>query len=132
MRDSVEARLRQHHIQPSVQRVAVARYVLFTEEHPCADTVWQHAQEYFPTLSRATVYNTLNLFVEKKLLRQLVLAEGKVLFDPNVEPHHHLIDEESGAIYDIPWESLAVAKIDSLSEFEVSSLEVVLHGKRRV
>ncbi|HZM48837.1 MAG TPA: transcriptional repressor, partial [Vicinamibacteria bacterium] len=76
--NSVEA-LREHGIQPSAQRVAVADYVLHTDEHPSADQVFAKVRKTFPMLSRATVYNTLNLFVEKHLLRELVLAEGRVV-----------------------------------------------------
>jgi SAM-dependent methyltransferase len=50
-------------------------------------------------VSRATVYNTLNLLVEKGLLKQLTLAEGRVVFDPNMERHHHFIDEVTGTIH---------------------------------
>lgn len=95
--------LEKHGIQPSAQRVAVAEYVLHTTEHPSADKVWAGVQESFPMISRATVYNTLNLFVEKGLLRELHLAPDSVLFDPNTDRHHHFTDEESGRVYDIPW-----------------------------
>jgi Fe2+ or Zn2+ uptake regulation protein len=74
--------LRSHGIQPSAQRLAVAAYVLDTEAHPSAEQVWGRVRERFPMISRATVYNTLNLFVEKGLLRQLALSEGSVVFDP--------------------------------------------------
>ena len=82
--------LQEHGIQPSAQRVAVADYVLQTIEHPSADLVWNRVKARVPYISRATVYNTLNLFVEKGLLRALTLAEDSVVFDPNVERHHHL------------------------------------------
>src|SRR5215218_8227146 len=94
--------LEKHGIQPTAQRVAIAEYVLRTEEHPSADKVWAIVGESFPAISRATVYNTLNLFVEKGLLRELHLAPDSVLFDPNTEPHHHFIVEATGQIYDIP------------------------------
>jgi len=71
-------------------------YVLHTTEHPSADKVWADVQENFPMISRATVYNTLNLFVEKGLLRELHLAPDSVLFDPNTDRHHHFIDEGTG------------------------------------
>ena len=57
MRDSVTT-LRQHGIQPSAQRVAVADYVLQTAEHPSADLVWKRVKARVPYISRATVYNT--------------------------------------------------------------------------
>src|SRR6185436_13081656 len=90
--------LREHGIQPSAQRVAVAEYVLRTNEHPSADVVWKRVKEQFPWISRATVYNTLNLFVDKGLLRRLTFAEDSIVFDPKTETHHHFIDEATGAI----------------------------------
>ena len=79
----VETTLRSNGIQPSAQRVAVAEYVLHTHEHPSADLVWKRVRERFPWISRATVYNTLNLFVEKGLLQRLTIAEDSVVFDPD-------------------------------------------------
>jgi len=117
-------------IQPSAQRVAVADYVLGTEDHPSAEQVWARVKERFPMLSRATVYNTLNLFVEKGLLRELVLAEGKVVFDPNLTPHHHFIDDETQSIVDVPWEALQVAQVDTLRGFDVREYQVVMRGRR--
>ena len=126
----VEKVLREKKIQPSAQRVAVAEYVLGTCEHPSADHVWNRVREKFPWISRATVYNTLHLFVEKGLLRELILAEGKVVFDPNVEPHHHFIDEETGSIEDVPWSALTVKNVDALEGVEVREYQVVLRGRR--
>lgn len=125
------ALLRAHGIQPSAQRVAVARYVLETCEHPTADKVWSRVKRAFPMISRATVYNTLNLFVKKGLLRQLVINEGKTVFDANVGKHHHFVDEQSGRLYDIPWEALAVSKVDSLDGFEVREYHVVVRGRMK-
>src|SRR5688572_18760538 len=88
-------RLRERGVQPSAQRVAVAEYVLHTDEHPSADQVWARVRARFPMISRATVYNTLHLLAERGLLRELVLAEGRVVYDPKTERHHHFIDEAS-------------------------------------
>jgi Fur family iron response transcriptional regulator len=123
--------LTQAGIQPSAQRVAVGRYVLSTDEHPSADQVFARVKPELPELSRATVYNTLNLFVGKGLLKALVLAEGRVVFDPDIRPHHHLVDEASGAIHDIPWDALEVRGLDGLSDFEVAEHSVVLRGRAR-
>src|SRR3954464_15056263 len=101
MRDSV-AILQEHGIQPSAQRVAVADYVLKTIEHPSADVLWNRVKARVPYISRATVYNTLNWFVEKGFLRARTLAKDSVFFYPNVERPHHLVDE-SGAIHARPW-----------------------------
>lgn len=117
-------------IQPSAHRVAVAQYVLSTEDHPSAERVWESVKARFPMISRATVYNTLNLFVEKGLLKQLVLAEGRVVFDPKTERHHHFIDEVTGDIHDVPWDSVKVARAPQLPGYEITEYQVVLRGRR--
>jgi Fe2+ or Zn2+ uptake regulation protein len=127
----IASALRDRGIQPSAQRVAVAEYVLATDAHPSADQVWASVKATFPMVSRATVYNTLNLFVAKGLLRQLVLAEGRVVFDPHVEPHHHFIDEVTGSIHDVPWDAVQVSRVDVLDGFEVREYQVVMRGRRR-
>ncbi|MFT3710048.1 MAG: transcriptional repressor [Archangium sp.] len=130
MSPELVTRLREAGIQPSAQRLAVAGYVLATDSHPSADEVLEQVQGHFPMLSRATVYNTLNLFVEKGLLRQLVLAEGKTVFDPCLEPHHHFIDEESGRIEDVPWDAVKVGDVKTLKGYEVREYMVVMRGRK--
>jgi Fe2+ or Zn2+ uptake regulation protein len=120
--------LRERGIKPSAQRVAVAEYILSTEDHPSADEVFAHVRKSFRTISRATVYNTLNLFVRRGLLRSLVLTEGRVVFDPNVRPHHHFIDEETGRIIDVPWDALEVRGVESMPG--VRDYQVVMRGRR--
>lgn len=128
--DQIIALLTEKGIQPSAQRVAVADYVLFTDDHPSADRVFARVKKTLPVLSRATVYNTLNLFVKKGLLRELVLAESRVVFDPKLERHHHFVDEATGRIFDVAWESLEVKKVGSLDDYDVSEYQVVLRGRR--
>jgi len=118
-------------IQPTPQRIAVVEYVLESNDHPSADEVLTHARRKCPTVSRATVYNTLNLLVKRGLLKTQVLKEGTVIFDPNVSEHHHLIDEETGEVYDIPWDQLEVRGTDQLGDFEISDYQVIIHGRRR-
>lgn len=130
MSPTVAQRLEHAGIQPSAQRLAVAQYVLSTEEHPSADQVLEKVQALVPMVSRATVYNTLNLFVEKGLLRQLVLAEGRVVFDPKLERHHHFIDEATGRIEDIPWEAVRVGDVSRLEGFDVTDYMVVMRGRK--
>ena len=127
----VPTRLRDHGIQPSAQRVAVAEYVLKTDEHPSADLVWKRVRRRFPYISRATVYNTLNLFVSKGLLKSLNLADDSVVFDPKTETHHHFIDEKTGRIHDIPWDQVQVCNIERLRGYEVHDYQVVIRGRKK-
>lgn len=125
------ATLRGHGIQATPQRLAVANYVLTTTSHPTADEVWARVRRRCPSLSRATVYNTLNLLVEKGLLKPQAIREGVVVFDANVGRHHHFIDEETGEIHDVPWKSLAVWGAGALVGYDVKDYHVVMRGRRR-
>jgi Fe2+ or Zn2+ uptake regulation protein len=127
---STAERLAQRGIQPSPQRLAVAELVLATEAHPTAEEVWAAVKVRAPQVSRATVYNTLNLFVRKGLLRQVQLAEGRVGFDPNLAPHHHFVDEVTGVVHDIPWDALEVRRVEALRGMDVREYQVVLRGRR--
>jgi Fe2+ or Zn2+ uptake regulation protein len=128
---STESALRQRGIQPSAQRVAVAEYVLHTADHPSADLVWKRVRERFPWISRATVYNTLNLFVEKGLLRRLTIAGESVVFDARTDVHHHFIDTETGDIHDVAWEQVQVCNVESIPQFDVQDYQVVMRGRRK-
>jgi Fe2+ or Zn2+ uptake regulation protein len=130
MAEHLAETLRAHGIQPSAQRLAVADYVLRTQDHPGADEVLARVRGRVPMISRATVYNTLNLFAERGLLRTFVLAEGKLVFDPHTAPHHHFVDDATGAISDIPWSALDVRKVEQLPGVEVSEYQVVVRGRR--
>jgi Fe2+ or Zn2+ uptake regulation protein len=71
------------------------------------------------------------VLVDRGLLRALVLAEGKVVFDPKIEAHHHFIDEATGTIHDVPWDALRVSDVGSLPGLDVREYQVVLRGRRR-
>ena len=127
--NDLPSRLRAAGVRPSAQRMAVAEYVLMTDEHPSAEQVLTRVTKRWPYLSRATVYNTLNLFVKEGLLRQLVLSEGKVVFDPKLERHHHFIDDATGRIEDVPWDAVEVGDA-RLEGYSVREYMVVLRGRK--
>jgi Fe2+ or Zn2+ uptake regulation protein len=123
--------LRKSGIQPTPQRIEVARYVLYARNHPSAEKVYEQVRRTCPTVSRATVYNTLHLLAEKGLVVARILKEGAVVFDPRVERHHHFVDDETGEVLDIPWDALKIAGTRSLGEFDVREYHVVMRGRRK-
>jgi Fe2+ or Zn2+ uptake regulation protein len=125
------ALLRSVGLQPTPQRLAVARSVLGTTSHPSADEVLEKARRECPTLSRATVYNTLTRFAERGLVRPQAIREGAVVFDAHVERHHHFIDEATGKLYDVPWDALDVSGAANLPDYHVREYQVVMRGRRR-
>lgn len=111
--------LRSYGIQPTSQRVEIA-HVLFENcgqeadrpnEHLSADAVLERVNADYPRVSKATVYNTLRLFEETGLVRTVVVSASKVFYDANTEPHHHVFDEASGELRDLPAEELDVSQL---------------------
>ena len=118
-------------IQPTPQRVAIIEALLDNTRHPTADEILVEAHKRCSIVSRATVYNTLKLFVDKGLLRTQILKEGTVVYDPNLHHHHHFIDEEDGTIIDIPWEWLTVEGKQKLEEYDIREYQVILRGRKK-
>lgn len=106
-RSSADATLRRRllsaGVRPTSKRLQLAHLLL---DGPCrhvsAEEVWREAQDAALNVSLATVYNTLNGFVEAGLLRLVDLPTARGLFDTNTSPHHHIFDETSGVVSDLP------------------------------
>ena len=119
-REEVAQLLRRHGIMPTHQRTEIA-FILFTRrEHLSADQILALVNSRFAEASKATVYNTLKLFVEKKLIRELVVDPAKIVYDPNTEPHHHLYDVTTGRLTDIPADNVRVLGLPPLPQGTVA------------
>ena len=115
-RDNMAELLRRHGINPTHQRIEIA-YALFSkQEHMSADQIMAIVNTRHSETSKATVYNTLNLFLEKKLIREVIVDPSKVFYDPNTCEHHHYYDVVSGKLTDIHADDLAVTGLPKLPE----------------
>jgi Fe2+ or Zn2+ uptake regulation protein len=123
--------LEQYSLTPTPQRIAVVRSVMDAHKHLSADAVFKRAKRICHSVSRATVYNTLNLLVKKNVLKAQVLLEETIVFDANTQPHHHFIDEETGEITDIPWEDLIIRGQENLKRVVIRDVQVIVRGKRK-
>lgn len=98
-------RLELHGIKPSLQRMAVMEYLITHRTHPTAEMIFADLYPEMPTLSKATVYNTLNLLVERGVVRLITIGEKNARFDACMDPHIHFRCRNCGAIIDIDVES---------------------------
>ena len=106
--------LRAHGIAPTHQRIEIAHALFDRAEHLSADQILSLVNARHAETSKATVYNTLKLFLEKKLIRELIVDPTKVVYDPNTTPHHHLYDVVTGQLTDIPAENVRVLGLPPL------------------
>ncbi len=113
-REHIADKLRAHGINPTHQRIEIAHALFSRCEHLSADEVMAIVNERHSETSKATVYNTLNLFLEKKLIREVIVDPNKVFYDPNTLPHHHMYDVESGQLTDIDAADIRVSGLPPL------------------
>ena len=125
-------RLRQAGIPITVQRAEIARTLLAQPIHLSAEQVLIRVREQVPETSRATVYNTLKLFREKNLVRELIVDPERIVYDSNTEPHYHLYDSESGEITDVPAEEMKVIGVPNLpTHLELEEVDVIIRVRNR-
>lgn len=106
--------LRARGIQPTSQRMIIAR-VLFTEmTHLSADDVFRLVNAQDRHVSKATVYNTLGLFTEKGVVREVIADPTRVFYDPNTAPHHHFYNVDTGVLTDIETKDVEVSGLPAL------------------
>ncbi len=118
--------LENYNIKVSYQRIKVLEYLLKNDSHPTADIIYTKLSENFPTISKATVYNTLNLFLEKKMVSSMNTDKFETRYDLLVEPHGHFVCESCGRIFNFPYNYSNL--YNGLEGFKITKEEIVLKG----
>ncbi len=88
-------------VRPTAQRLSVLCFLLGTRQHPTVDEVYASVKKHIPTISKTTLYSTLELFAEKGLAGKVNINPSMVRFDGFTEPHHHFLCERCGKLLDI-------------------------------
>lgn len=103
--DMATQHLVKHGIRPSVQRVAIMDYLMKHHTHPTVDTIYHDLLPAMPTLSRTTVYNTLELLHSHNAVQALTIDSRNVHYDSMMTPHAHFMCRCCGRIIDLPMHS---------------------------
>jgi len=123
--DRMLADLKSAGLKLTPQRIAIVREIADDVTHPTAQALFERLRSAFPTMSFATVYNTLDALASCGLTSTLKLG-GAVRFDPNAEPHHHAVCDGCGTVVDI--EPSPGGAITDLSGFRVLREERIYRG----
>lgn len=114
-------------VKASVQRMSILRYILEYSTHPSADEVYNALVPSIPTLSKTTVYNTLEHLQEKGVILAISIDGKMIHFDGNTHRHAHFLCEKCKTIYDIP-QNFDIP-IDTLVQgFSVTETQVYYKG----
>lgn len=127
VRDQLTAQLVEHGVRPTEQRVEIAGLVLTRACHFSADQLLGQLRRAGSRVSKATVYNTLNLFSRRGLIREIAVDPQRLMYDSTTQPHHHFYNAETGELTDIDPAELRLPKLPLLPRAtEAESVEVVI------
>ena len=118
-------------LRSTPQREVVFNTLLNKRDHPTADEVYARVRHDMPTISLATVYNCLETLVQCNLVRAVNFERGPTRYCPNLRPHAHFHDEQTGATYDIDLPAEVLKNVNAVlpQGYDASSVEIIFRGK---
>ncbi len=130
--DQAAGLLKAHGISPTRQRVQVAAVLLACPQHLSAEQLLRLVNRDGDLVSKATVYNTLGLFVRKGLVRELVVDRARVFYDSNAGDHHHIYDVDDGTLTDLDSGEIAVGGLPPLpAGAELDGVDIIVRIRRK-
>jgi Fur family transcriptional regulator, peroxide stress response regulator len=128
---ALSQRLADSGLRATPQREVVYSVLLKKRDHPTADEVYVRVKSELPTISLATVYNCLETLVQCDLVRAVNFERGPTRYCPNLRPHAHFHDEQSGRTHDIDLPPAVLEKLNDLlpQGFDAKSVEIIFRGK---
>ena len=130
--ERMRARLEAHGVAPTAQRLKIAALVLEPAQHVTAEQVLARLSAHGERVSKATVYNTLNLFAARGLLRELCVDPARAWFDSNTAPHFHMQHVDTGELVDLASDAVAISgPADLPAGTEAAGIEIVIRVRRK-
>ena len=131
--DVLAQKLADSGLRSTPQREVVYNVLIKKRDHPTADEVFARVKSELPTISLATVYNCLETLVQCDLVRAVNFERGPTHYCPNLRPHAHFHDEQTGKTHDIDLPPSLLETVHAVLPrgFDASSVEIIFRGKAR-
>ena len=130
--EGCQQRLTDCGIRPTAQRVRIASLLLSAPQHLSAEQILANLRSCGARVSKATVYNTLNLFASHGLIRLLSVDGTRAWFDSNVDAHYHFHDTSSGALIDVPVPEVEFSRLPPAPPgTEVAGIDLVIRLRKK-
>lgn len=114
-------------ILPTPQRLEVAAILLEKPQHLSADQIIERLRVAGSAVSKATVYNTLNLFSQRGLVKEVMVDPVRKFYDSTTHPHHHFYNVDTGELQDIDTSDIQISQLPELPPATVAAgVDVVI------
>jgi Fur family peroxide stress response transcriptional regulator len=121
------AKLRTLKLVPTIQRIAVLRFLDESHSHPTAEEIYNGVKDAIPSLTRATVYNVLNALKRVKAIQEVIINREIARYDGNANPHLHFLCRSCENLYDIDL-ACVLRPGDVLCGHRVEAVQIYLYG----
>lgn len=131
-REEVLELLARHDIAPTEQRIRVGELLFAGNQHFTAEQIIERLRADGARVSKATVYNTLNLFAERGLVRQINIDSARACFDSNTTLHYHFHNLDTGELVDVGVPDIEFRRMPELpAGTELAGVDIVIRVRKR-
>lgn len=125
----IKEKLIESDIKPTIQRILIYNFLNNLEgSHLTSEEIYIKISKEFNQISRATIYNTLNLFTEKNIIHTLKIDNKEKIYECTTKPHGHFVCEKCGKIEDFPFDPKSEEKKLKNLTGEIRTIEVIAKG----
>jgi Fur family peroxide stress response transcriptional regulator len=134
MKDIIFKMLKDNNLKITPQRISVLESVISSKKHPSADKIVEDVRKKNPNIAVGTVYNILDGFVEKGILKRISTSEGKMRYDAYINEHHHIYLNNTNEIIDYYDNELDKILKDyfqnkQIENININDVRVEIHGE---
>ena len=127
LKTKVQEKLKLYGLRPTRARTRIRMMLLDKPKHLSADQVHEKLKQKGYTISKATVYNTLNAFSECGIVSEVTIDPSRTYYDSRTTPHHHFFNIDTGQLVDIASDDMSVENIPRLPDnTQIQDLEIVV------
>lgn len=129
--ESIKKHLVSHGVKASLPRVKIYEYLAKYRSHPTVDEIYNALNEELLTLSKTTVYNTLNLFLSNNIVTSVLIEDNEVRYDADMTNHGHFKCNICNEVYDFEYD-ISDYNINSLNGFQLDEYHTYIKGVCKV
>ena len=120
--------LKENGLKPTRQRNLVGEHLFGNNKHFTAEDLYSEIKLKNKNISLATIYNTLQSFAEKKILKLVAVKKGKTIFCTNMKNHYHFFNQKTGKLIDIPCEKIKIEKLPKVPRgTKIDNIEITIN-----